>query len=424
MSWGERGNGRRIGLAVTAMVAGLVAISLLWPRPDWTKEDIARLRSLWIGSLPPLPLDPTNKFAADPRAQTLGQRVFFDARLSVNGKVACASCHQPTLLFQDGRRLAQGVGTTTRRTMAIAGTAYSPWLFWDGRKDTQWAQALGPLESPVEHGGTRTQYAHVIARYYRADYEALFGRLPPLSDARRFPASAGPVADATAHAAWMRMAPEDREAVTRVYANIGKAVAAYERRIVPGPSRFDAYVQALLNNDPAAMRMVLTAEETAGLRLFIGKTQCINCHNGPLFTDNHFHNTGVPAPAGLPPDVGRTKGAQLVRDDEFNCLSRYSDAAPDDCAELRYMVATGAELEGAFKPPSLRNVAETGPYMHAGQFATLREVLDHYNRARTAPVGRTELRPLNLLVTELAQLETFLRALSGPLTTPPAATPK
>jgi cytochrome c peroxidase len=403
-----------------ALVAlGGIAAYLSWPSAPWTNDEVATLRSLWIGSLPPLPRDPSNRVADDPRAVALGKRLFFDSRLSANGKVSCASCHQPALQFQDGRPLAEGIGTTTRKTMTIAGTGYSPWLFWDGRKDSQWAQALGPLESTVEHGGTRTQYAHLIARQYRAEYEALFGQLPDLSDAGRFPARAAPVADQTARAAWERMGAEDREAVTRVYANIGKAIAAYERRILPGASRFDAYVQAVLKNDLAAMRNSMRPPEVAGLRLFIGKAQCINCHNGPLFTDNHFHNTGVPGRVGLPQDTGRAKGALQVRDDEFNCLSRYSDAQPDECAELKYMVAAGAELEGAFKPSSLRNIAATGPYMHAGQFAGLREVLEHYERAPAAPVGHTELRPLQLTVAEMRQLEAFLRSLSGGIVCPP-----
>ena len=126
-----------IGLALMAMAGLAVAAYRLWPRPEWTTEQVATLRSLWIGSLPPLPPDPSNAVADDPGALALGQRLFFEVRLSVNGNVACASCHQPALLFQDGRPLAQGVGTTTRKTMAIAGTAYSPWLFWDGRKDSQ-----------------------------------------------------------------------------------------------------------------------------------------------------------------------------------------------------------------------------------------------------------------------------------------------
>ena len=238
-----------IGLAGVAVIVLATAAYLLWPRSEWNQDEIATLRGLWIGSLPALPPDPSNKVADDERAVALGQQLFFDTRLSVNGKVACATCHLPEQEFQDGKPLGQGVGTTARRTMPIAGTAYSPWLFWDGRKDSLWAQALGPLESPVEHGGSRTQYAHLIDQAYRAEYEALFGSLPNLSDSTRFPAAAGPVADSVTRAAWEQMTPADREAVTRIYANIGKAIAAYERKITPGPSRFDQYVDALLKGD-------------------------------------------------------------------------------------------------------------------------------------------------------------------------------
>jgi cytochrome c peroxidase len=158
MDDGSRRKRLIVGVALAAVVGIALAACRMWPRPEWTNEEVATLRSLWIGSLPQLPLDPSNRVADDPRAVALGKRLFFDERLSVNGKVACASCHQPVLLFQDGRPLARGVGTTTRKTMAIAGTAYSPWLFWDGRKDSQWAQALGPLESPVR---TR-RHAHSV----------------------------------------------------------------------------------------------------------------------------------------------------------------------------------------------------------------------------------------------------------------------
>lgn len=401
-----------VGVACAAAIALAAAAFLLWPRPEWTDDEIATLRGLWLGSLPALPPDPSNKVADDARAAALGQTLFFDTRLSSNGKVACATCHQPALDFQDGKPLGAGVGTTTRRTMPLAGTAYSPWLFWDGRADSQWAQALGPLESAVEHGGNRTQYAHLIARHYRAEYEALFGPLPDMSDPTRFPASAGPVADAAARRAWEGMAVEDRERVTRVFANIGKAIAAYERTIMPLPSRFDRYVEAVLHNNAAGMRAALTPDEVAGLRLFIGKAQCINCHNGPLFTNNDFHNTGVPAAPNLPPDTGRADGARQVLAHEFNCLSPYSDAAPEACDELRFLKTDDHELERQFKPPSLRDVAARAPYMHAGQFATLREVLAHYNRAPAAPAGHSELRPLGLSEQEVAQIEAFLRSLS------------
>jgi cytochrome c peroxidase len=408
-----------IGLAGVAVIVVATATFLLWPRSEWGQDEINTLRGLWIGSLPPLAPDPSNKVADDERAVALGQQLFFDTRLSINGKVACASCHLPSEDFQDGKPLGEGVGTTARRTMPIAGTAYSPWLFWDGRKDSLWAQALGPLESPVEHGGSRTQYAHLIEQSYRAEYEALFGPLPNLSDTVRFPDAAGPVADPTARGAWEGMAPADRDAITRIYANIGKAIAAYERKIMPGPSRFDQYVDALLKGDTTAMRTALTPDEVSGLRLFVGKAGCINCHNGPLFTNNDFHNTGVPAAAGLPEDTGRAQGVRQVLADEFNCLSKYSDAEEEDCGELRFAKSDDHALERQFKPPSLRDVAERAPYMHAGQFQTLRQVLEHYNRAPAAPAGHSELKPLGLSEQELAQLEAFLRSLSGPLNTPP-----
>jgi cytochrome c peroxidase len=407
-----------IGLAATAIVA-IAAAYLLWPRSEWTEDEMTILRGLWIGSLSSLSPDPSNKVADDPQAAALGQKLFFDTRLSSNGKVACASCHLPAQDFQDGKPLGEGVGTTTRRTMPLAGTAYSPWLFWDGRKDSLWAQALGPLESPVEHGGNRTQYAHLIDQDYRAEYEALFGPLPDLSDTARFPASAGPVDDPSARTAWERMALEDRERITHIFANIGKAIAAYERKLMPGPSRFDRYVEALVNGDTAEMRAALTQDEVAGLRLFVGKAGCINCHNGPLLTNNDFHNTSVPAVPGLPEDTGRAAGVRQVLQDEFNCLSQYSDAAAEDCGELRFAKTDDHALERQFKPPSLRDVAERAPYMHAGQFATLREVLEHYNNAPDAPHGHSELQPLGLSEQELAQLEAFLRSLSGPLNAPP-----
>jgi cytochrome c peroxidase len=404
-----------IGLTIAA---GTVLAYLLWLRPEWSDEELTTLRSLSLTSLPPLQADPSNRVADDPAAALLGQRLFFDVRLSVDGTVACATCHIPAQQFQDGTALGRGVGTTDRRTMPLAGVGYSPWLFWDGRKDSLWAQALGPLESPVEHGGSRAQYVHVIAEHYRAEYEALFGPLPDLADETRFPPAAGPVPDPQARAAWEAMTPEDREAITRVYANIGKAIAAYERRIMPGQSRFDTYVDAVVQGDTATMAQALTPDEVAGLRLFVGKAQCINCHNGPLLTNNDFHNTGVPAAPGLPEDRGRADGLKQVLEDEFNCLSPYSDAEPVDCGELRFAKVDEHEQERQFKPPSLRNVAERAPYMHAGQFETLREVLHHYNRAPEAPAGHSELEPLGLTETELEQLEAFLRTLSGEVQAP------
>src|SRR5687767_13794702 len=170
-------------LVALAAVLVITMVSAAAPRRDrWTIEDVAQLSSMALRELGPPPGDPTNRVADDPRAAEFGRKLFFDTRLSANGQVSCATCHKPDQEFQDGSPLANGVGVTNRRTMPIAATAYSPFLFWDGRKDSQWAQALGPLESPVEHGGTRDQYARVIAANYREDYEAIFGPMPSLSN--------------------------------------------------------------------------------------------------------------------------------------------------------------------------------------------------------------------------------------------------
>ena len=252
----------------------------------------ARSRLASLGPLPAGSVEPLRRRIT--RAAALGRRLFFDARLSGNGKVSCATCHLPEQDFQDGKPLATGVGTTARRTMPIAGTAHSPWLFWDGRADSQWAQALGPLESAVEHGGSRTQYAQSIASAVpRASTRRVFGALPDLTGCRARP---GPCPTPRGARRGSESPRCGGRTISRVYANIGKAIAAYERRIGPAPSRFDRYVDAeLAGRRHTAESSALTRDEEAGLRLFIGKASCVNCHNGPLLTDDHFHNTGVPA---------------------------------------------------------------------------------------------------------------------------------
>ena len=160
------------------------------------------------------------------------------------------------------------------------------------------------------------------------------------------------------------------------------------------------------------MAATLSRDEVAGLKLFIGRANCIQCHGGPLFTNNEFHNTGVPIAAGGNPDTGRLAGAKDVLRDEFNCLGRHSDAKPEACGFL----AEGSENHlRQFRAPSLRNVAERAPYMHAGQFATLEEVVQHYNLAPAASQGHSELKPLGLNATESRQLIAFLKTLTGPL---------
>jgi len=414
--------GRRKTILAFAVVA--LTASAWWqfgPRTpaEWTDPDLIVLHSLSLERLPALPPDPTNTVADNPRAANFGHQLFFDTRLSANRAVSCATCHQPERRFSDGIPKGRGIGLSGRNTRSVVGTAYSPWLYWDGRKDSQWAQALSPLEDPAEHGGNRMQYVRFISTdpEYRAQYEELFGPLPDFSDTSRFPDAAAPLEEPTINTAWLEMTDEDRHSVNRTYANIGKAIAAYERLIMPGPSRFDAYVTALLSDDEKASQAILTDEEILGLQLFIDEARCTECHNGPLFTNNEFHNTGILSFPGELPDRGRIDGLKKVLADPFNCLGEFSDDPDKNCAELTY-VRSGVELIGATRTPSLRNLGGTAPYSHKGQNETLADLLDLYNRAPLAMIGHSEAEvELGLSRRELKQLEAFLNALDAPLAT-------
>lgn len=421
--------GAHITLATTALA--FVAVTALWltsvdahaePRPKrWDNAEKATLGSMLLSRLPAPPADPSNAVAERAEAIALGKRLFSDTRLSKNGQVACATCHLPERDFQDGRPVGQGVGTGVRRTMPIAAAAHSPWLFWDGRKDSLWSQALGPLEDGAEHGATRTHLVRLLEANYRTEYEAVFGKFPSL---RGVPANASPVGSPEERKAWEEMPNRQRESVNRVFSNLGKAIAAYERTVTYGESRFDRYVAAVLNGGAAGQES-LTPQEVNGLRIFIGKGQCSTCHNGPLLSDQHFHNTAVPPRDPLRPDRGRSMAVARVQDDEFNCLGPYSDATTEACQELNFIASDDPGMEGAFKTPSLRNVANRAPYMHAGQFASLEEVIAHYVRSPKAATGHSELahggsghaerKPIRLNEQEARDLIALLRTLSGPI---------
>lgn len=382
---------------------------------NWDESQLQRLRSLSLTSLPPAPPDPTNRVADDERAARLGHRLFFDARLSADGTVACATCHRPELHFSDGRPTSMGLGPGARNAPSVVGAAHGPWQFWDGRRDSLWAQALAPIEVTTEMGGTRLEVARLVSRdaRYRADYEALFGAAPDFDDAARFPARASPFGDPEAQAAWGRLSADAQHQVNVAFANAGKAIAAYERRLAPGPSRFDRYVERLVAGHPAAVRELLDADEIAGLRLFLddARTQCMRCHNGPLFTNQGFHDVAS-SRSGPIPDLGRYLGIQSLLLDPFNCLGPYSDAAQDACDELRFLERREIpQLAGAFKTPGLREVGRTAPYLHDGRLATVEAVIEHYRRPPADP--GSELVPLELSDLEAARLAAFLRTLSG-----------
>lgn len=380
-------------LIAVGTAALVVAAATIWPPQThaWSAAEQQVLRTLWIGSLPPLPPDPSNAVADDPDAAGFGHKLFFDTRLSPSNAIACATCHRPELRFTDGMQKGRGVGQSRRNTMSLVGSAYSPWQYWDGRRDSQWAQALSPIEDPAEHGGSRDLVTRLIAddAKLRLEYERLFGPVPNLGD---------------------------RHNVDAMFANIGKSIAAYERLVVPGPSRFDAYVEAILDGDRDRAAALFTDGEANGLRLYVGRAACTQCHNGPLLTNHEFHNTGILSFPGEVPDKGRATGVRDVLADPFNCLGTLSDAGVSDCAELRF-ARTGPEILGAFRTPSLRNLEHTAPYMHKGQMWTLAEVLNHYNEAPLAMIGHNEAKPLGLTEQQLLELEAFLNTLAAPLAT-------
>ena len=396
-----------LALAGLACAAAVLHAGAAMLKSEWSADDLKRIQSLSLASLPGLRPDPSNRVSDDPAAAAFGKALFFDTRLSANGAISCASCHKPDRQFQDDLPVGHGMAQGTRRTMPIAGTAYAPFLFWDGRKDSQWSQALGPLENPLEHGADRTMVVQLIATAYKAQYEEIFGPLPSLDG---LPEHAMPNGSAEAVAAWERMTPPQQQGLNLAYANIGKAIAAFERTIEPQPTRFDTYASELAAGHQKQADDLFSEKEREGLKLFIGQGNCVTCHNGPLFTDNAFHNVGLPG-GDAAHDSGRSTSVAELKADSFNCLGPFSDAEPSACTELRFMETASPDLVGAFRSPSLRGVAQRAPFTHAGQFATLHDLLAHYNEAPAAGFGKSELKPLELSDQQLRDLEAFLQTL-------------
>ena len=385
----------------------------------WSAKHMDMLKTLWIGSSKP-EKDLSNAVVEHPVAISMGHKIFFDTRFSANGKISCASCHQPKHFFTDALDTGEGLKKVNRNTPTIIGASRNVWFFHDGRNDSLWSQALGPLENSLEHGGNRNQFAHILFSdaALRKEYEILFGPIPDISDNKRFPKNAGPVKDRTARKAWQGMTKNDKKIITDVFVNIGKVIAAYETQLQPAPSRFDNYVKVLLENTNNNIQKPLSDKELNGLQLFVGKGNCTTCHSGSMFTDKGFHNISVQPRIPKKIDWGRYTGAQNVVKSPFNCRSEYNDTPSingvKQCDELEYIVMDRHETFGAMKTPSLRNVNKTAPYMHAGQYKTLREVLKHYDAPPPLTSRQSALfLDIELNEKELEQLEAFLRTLDS-----------
>ena len=373
-----------------------------------------------MASIPSLPANPTNRVADDLSAAEFGHQLFFDQRLSGTGSVSCATCHDPKRDFTDGLRVAQGVGTNSRNTPTVFNAAHHRWLTWDGRSDSLWAQALEPLENPVEMAGDRTSIARLIAEDpgYRDAYESIFGPVPELVSVPE--EVARPTRDGTQDEAtqrWEALPQPTREAINDVFVNVGKSIGAYQRRLGSGNAPFDRFVDSVASGHYQPVSE-FSDSEIRGLELFSGAAGCWECHAGPMITTGEFHNIGIPPVAGgMPTDSGRFAGATIVKQDPFNASGAYSDHTQGSQGRLVRTLIETPENWGRFRTPSLREVSQTAPYMHEGRFETLEEVVRFYSTLDGAVQldhhQELVLTPLNLSDQELSDLVAFLKALDG-----------
>ncbi len=410
-----------MGFAIHALLAGALVIAQESPPSPtagilFTAEELATI--LELSPVPPPPPDPTNAVYESEAAARLGQALFFDPHLAGPGTVSCATCHDPHKSWTDGRPLARAVAHHFRHTMTLWNVAYGRWFFWDGRKDTLWSQALAPMEDPREHAGSRLQVAHALADDpgYARGYAEVFGALPDLSDRARFPAEGRPVPGESVHPhqqAWDTMNALDQETVNRIFANAGKAIAAFERKIVARRAPFDVFVEGLRTGEPQKIAE-LGEPARRGLRLFTGRARCIFCHDGPSFSDLEFHDNRAPV-SEEGSDPGRKLGIRALKRDPFNSLGAFADDRGAVGQTKLGFLRPDAHSPKQFKTPTLRNVARTAPYMHEGQFATLAEVVRFYStleNATPAAEGERLLQPLDLTSEEQADLVAFLESLT------------
>lgn len=421
------------------------------PDPEWSSEARAAVELLAPPRLLPPPADKSNAFADNPDAAAFGQRIFFDTGFSgklndgdnnggpgtlgivgETGKVSCASCHVPSAGFLDNRSPSQQIslasGWGLRRSPSLLDVGHAKLLMWDGRRDALYNQVFGALESPVEMNSSRLYMAEQIHARYRADYEAIFGSLPPLDDPSRFPAISAektgctrmggevtPVCDGPVHgvptdgAEFDGLSVEDQNSVNRVVANVGKALGAYERLLSCGPSRFDDFV----HGDDTA----LTRAEQRGAILFVGSANCVRCHSGPLMTDQKFHNVGmrpefVAVVFRTNDDRGAATGLPAALNDPLNVRGAFSDG-DDGRLPTEPLPET---LEAAFRTPALRCASLRPSFMHTGQLRRLEDVVTFFDRGGDSYgyLGENEISPLGLSARERADLVSFLKALEGP----------
>ena len=391
--------GRLTALAAALSVA-LLATDILFANPkagggspgnlltlsaDFSAAEIARI--LKHGPWPvAMERDPSNRVSGQPEAIAFGSKLFFEQRLSGNGLSSCATCHLPERHFTDGKVRGVGFVELDRNTPGLFNVRLNRWFGWDGAADSLWAQSLRPIVDRREMAASTTHVGALI----RSDGE--------LTESYRLTFGAPPASD------------------DEVTLNVGKALAAFQETLVSGRTPFDEFRDALERGDAETAKHYPAAAQR-GLKIFVGKGNCSLCHVGPNFTNGEFGDIGIPffaAPGRV--DPGRYGGIQKLLESRANLLGKYSDDAARSSAIGTRHVKLEHRNWGEFRVPSLRNVANTAPYMHNGHLATLRAVVRHYSNLdedRLHADGEKILKPLRLTEAEEADLVAFLESLSA-----------
>lgn len=330
--------------------------------------------------------DPSNRVSAKIEAVALGERLFYEPRLSGTGSVLCSTCHEPFRRFQDARPRGHGLEDVDRNTPTLLNVRFNRWFGWDGANDSLWAQSIRPLLDPREMRSSAARVAAFIRTdgFFLSGYRKVFQREPPLDD-------------------------------EAVLVDVGKALAAYQETLVTGRTPFDDFRDALERNDPFPVER-FSDKARRGLKIFVGKGRCEVCHFGPMFTNGEFADTGVKffVRKGVV-DPGRHGGIKRLLSSDFNLLGRFNDDPARTTAVSTRHVEPQHRNFGEFRVPSLRNVAATAPYMHNGSLATLREVVRFYSdldEERLHADGERILRPLHLSDAEMDDLVSFLESLT------------
>lgn len=367
--------------ALSAQTAGFSTSAV-----EFTATETARIlqHGPWPVAWAP---DPSNRVSGTPGAIALGKTLFFEPRLSGNGKSSCATCHLPEKFFSDGKVRGEGFVQLDRNTPGLINVRLNRWFGWDGAADSLWSQSVRPIIDKREMAASTTH----VGALFRGDAE-LAGRYREV----------------------FGLAPGDDDIVT---VNAGKALAAFQETLASGRTPFDEFRDAVARGDRAAADRYPAAAQR-GLKIFSGKGNCAFCHFGPNFTNGEFGDIGIPyfaAPGRV--DPGRHEGIRKLQASRANLLGAYND----DPSRATAMGTRHVTLEhrnwGEFRVPSLRNAAGTAPYMHNGHLDTLRDVVRHYsalNEDRLHADGEKILKPLGLSASEADDLVAFLESLMDP----------